>query len=380
MSLNTPEENPKEPKKLKPLPVLTQEQIDFIKLNWTMDIRELTRIVFKNPDLDGRSVECKAVKIQLSLIGKGDAPKVPEEDKIRAEVDFAGLSEAQRDYVKNNMEVSSDLEMARILFGEAHLPIGSPECRMITAYCRYIDPNYKKNEELVTDDYKIPKSIDELIVRVNRYAINPKKDGKPIYDAKNLSNNDKKQLQALLSYMQLTLFKIEASKYERKNDRELFESTFISVCWDKPDLLTEEVLQYVAFSGETVKYTQIERTVNKLDARLHAMLETEGSIKQPEVELLNSVREKSNVSMKQSAQLLKTLVGDRSKRLNDKIQSNASMHNLVQMWKREEDRRKIIAMNQKKEKAALRLEIERLSDMDALKAEIFGLDKDDIMS
>ena len=359
----------------KPLPVLTEQQKDMIAINWQMDIKELTRMVFSNPVLDGRSIECKAVKLHLASLGRVAIP-VP----LAASKSFS-LSEEQREYIQNNYASSTPLEMARLLFGDPNLLINSAENKMVLTYCRQLDPNYKKGEETVEGQFESPKNIKELIEKVNKYAINPKKDGKPIYDPDNLSSNDKKQLQGLLGYMKLTLFRTEGNKYMRKDDRELYESTFVSVCWDKPDLLSEEAIQYITFAAETVKYAQIERLIGLLDERLRSMLETPGGkINMSEVELLNSVREKSNASMKQSSALLKSLIGERAKRLNDRIQSSASMHNLVEMWRKEDDRRRIIQMNERKQKAALKAEVERLSDMDALKSEIFGLSKEDILN
>ena len=360
-----------------PVPVLTPEQKLIVAQNWEMNLRDLTRLVFNDPLLDGRSVQCRAVKQELASIGKTAAPLVYQK------VGQPGitLTDEQKEYVRNSFASSTPLDMARTLFGNEHLLPSSQQCKAVTAYCREIDPWFRRNVELVDGPFTPPSEVKTMIPKVNKYAINPKRDGKAIYSYENLSNNDRKQLQALVGYMDLTLYRIEGNKYTRKDDRELFESTFISVCWDKTDLLPEEVIQYISFAAETVRRTQIERTITQLDERLQAVLETPGQrVNMPEVELLNSVREKANASMKQSAALLKTLVGERSKRKADQMLSNASMHNLVEAWKREDDRRKIIQMNERKQKVALKAEVERLSDLDSLKCEIFGLSKDDILN
>lgn len=373
--------DPLEPKK-NPLvvPELTAIQKDLIEKNWRMNLVDLTKLVFDDQAVDGRSIKCRVVKMHIAELGTKPSPDQIKKPKISALLSAPHLTNVQKEYIKNHMDNSSNIEMAIVLFGKPNLLMNSVECRMVTDYCRELNPSYRRGEELVEGPYKIPADLNELLEKVNRYAINPRKDGRPIFDASNLSNNDKKQLNALLGYMKLPLFVSEGNKYSRQDDRELYESTFMAVCWDKPDLLSEEVIQYIALAAETVKYTMIERTVNKLDDRMNATLETPGAqLKMAEVELLNAVREKSNASMSQSAKLLKTLVGDRAKRLNDKIQASASMHNLVESWKREDDRRRIIQMNERKQKLALKAEVERLSDMDALKVEIFGLDKENIL-
>jgi hypothetical protein len=98
-----------------------------------------------------------------------------------------------------------------------------------------------------------------------------------------------------------------------------------------------------------------------------------------EVETLNAYREKINAGAKQIAALIKTLEVERSKISQEKQAGNASMHNLVQAWKQADDRKKIIELAERKQKAALRSEIGRLESMDSIKCEIFGLDRENIL-
>ncbi len=361
------------PKLALAVPILTPEQKALVAQHWQLDLGDLTRLVFKDDKLDRRSIECKAVRIELALSGRGNAraplPTYSED-----------LSPEHQEYIRNNFKNASPLEMARTLSGDEKLMISSVECRRVEAFCRMIDPTFRNSEELAEGPYQPPTTIVQLLSKVNKYAINPRHDGKPLYDSDHLSNQDQKQLRSLMAYMKTPLFKIEGDKYLRKTDRELFESTMISFCWNKPELMAEEVHQYIAVSAETVKYTQIDRTVQKLDERLNSVLESpDSSMKMADVELLNSMREKSNASMAKIAALIKALVGARAERLKNKIESSASMHNLVEAWQKEDDRRRIIQIAMNKQRAELTAEVERLSDMDSLKGEIFGLNKVDIL-
>lgn len=361
------------PKNALPLPALTPAQKTIVAEHYMMDLADLTRKVFGNDSLDRRSIECKAVKIELSLQGKTDSRGVS------ALATATDLAPEHQEYVRNNYKNASPLEMARTLFVDETIMINSPETHKIDQFCRIVDSAFRAEAEIVKGPYEPPKNFNSLMNLVNRYAINPRQDGKPLYDQEHLSNQDQKELRALLAYMKTPLFKIEGDKYVRKTDRELFESTFISFCWNKPDLMAEEVHQYIAVAAETVKYTQIDRTVIKLDERLISALESpQSEMRMTEVELLNTVREKSNASMSKIAALLKILVGNRAERLKDRIQSSASMHNLVSMWQKEDDRKKLIQLASKF-KASLATEVTRLSDMDSLKVEMFGLNKADIL-
>lgn len=359
-------------KEAKPLPILTDDQKTYIEKNWEMDIRELTRNAFNDQMIDGRRIECKAVKSHLASVGKVIAPVYA--------VNVIVLTDEQKEYIVSYHTESTPLEMTRVLFKNPQLNTYSSEYSAVVAHCRHIDPNFRKHDEIVEEPYSAPTSMETLVSRVNKNAINVRRDGKPIYILSNLSNQDRKQLQALLSYMGIMLFTVEANKYRRKVDRDLFESTFILNTWDKADLLPEEVQQYISFAAETVRHMQIDRQAQQLEER-HALILDDPSAKpnMTEIEWLNAMRQKLNESLKQSSALLKTLVGDRSKRIGERVQANATMHSLVDAWKREEDRRKIIQMNERKQKADLKGEIERLSDMESLKAEIFGLSREDIL-
>lgn len=360
------------PKDALPLPELSKDQKSYIDSNWDkQDLRTLCQNVWSNPALTLRDIESKAVKGYIALIGGNPNVAGPKD---------SSLSFEQQQYIQQNYKNSPPLEMARTLFGSKTLTLASRATMAVVKYCQLIDPSHVVDEEPVDGRYEPPRSIIHLTARVNEYAINPRGDGKPVYDSGKLSSADTRALQALMAYMRTPLFKVQADKYMRKRDRELFESEFIKLCWDKPDLLAEELNQYIAYSAETVKYMQIERTVQLLDERLNeALVSGDGNtVKMNEVELLNSVREKSNASMKQQASLLKTLIGDRAKRINDKVQANSSLLILVEMWKKEDDRRRIIALADKRNDS-LAVEVERLSSIEALKAEIYGLNPNTIV-
>lgn len=379
------------PKEAKPPIVFTPEQLACIEQNWKMDPLELTRLLYNDPTITRRNHEYNCVRRQIANVNRKDTMGYVVSTGSAPAAGFAplevvagtDLTEDHKEYIRNNYaNASGPWELAKVIFGDPMLPFASRQTRLVSAYLKQIDPNYKKNDELADDDdYAPPHDVKMLIHRMTAYGMNLKDGDKQLFDPEKLSPNDQKQLNTLLGYMGLPLFKIEASKYVRKIDRVLFESTFIWLCWNKTDLTSEEVHQYIAFSGETVKKNQVERTVQLLDERLNGMLtgSSDGKLNITEIELLNSVREKANASMKQQAALLKSLVGDRSKRMAEKIQSSASMHQLVEAMRRKETRDKIIRLAEKY-KSAAKVEVERMGSMDALKCEVFGLSPDSIVN
>jgi hypothetical protein len=362
----------------KPPIVLTPEQRKLIEDNYFLNIRELVQLVFNDPKLTLRNdAEVKAVKLALADAGKHvNAPPTPKEEEL-----LITLTEEHKEYIRNNIrDANSALEIARTIFDNEKLLPSSKQCQAVQLYCKQIDPNYRKDEEIAADlEYSPPKSAIHLIGRINRYAVNKSGSGKTLFDASCLTSAQTQQLECLFSYMRMPLFKVEADKFVRRIDRDVFESTFISNCWDKPDLDSAHVVQFIQLSSMIVKYNQIDRMMQKVDQRVSTVLEDETPLKMNDVDALNALQEKGTAAMKQINALIKSLMTERSKMTDEKRAGNASMHNLVDAWKRREDRRKIIQLAERKQKAALKQEVERQSSMDSLKVEIFGISKSDIL-
>lgn len=357
---------------------LTPEQRALVEEFYYLNIRELIRKVFNNDELTLRcDPEVKAVKQALADLGKkpNPVPTVKEQELLNV------LTEEQKEYIRNNYRDSSPLEMTRLLFDNPKLEGFSKQCKVVMTYCKQLDPKYIKEEEIAEDGpYEPPKGIIQVLGKANRYAMNTRGDGKALFDPATLSNAQKHQLETLLAYMQLPLFKVEANKFNKKVDREVFESVFIANCWDKPDLTAAQVIQFIQLASLLVKGNQLDRIAQKLDDRQNDNLsDPDSPIKMTEVETLNAYREKINAGAKQIAALIKTLEGDRAKTMEAKHASNASMHNLVESWRREDSRKKIIQLAERQQKAALKKEIERFSTMSSLKSEIFGLNQDDLL-
>lgn len=360
--------------------VFSPEQDAYLEANWQRNLLEVTREVFSNPTLTTRSSEYKAVKTRVAALGKSPAAahRPPAIKKFE-------LTDETRAAIRScYLELSGPLEIARVVFKNPALMPSNREVREVGMYCREIDPMYRKEEDQVDNlDYQPPASIIVLMGKVNKYAIVFTPDGKKLLDPATVSPIQLKNLQALITYMRTPLFKIVADKYLKRVDRELFESTFIKNCWDKPDLMAEELDQFIDLAAVTVDYNMIDRMVKRLDDRLILLVNQAGEEKLPlnqaEVDLLNSAREKANAAMKQKATLLKSLTVERSKRVAARQGANASLHNLVSAWKNEEDRKRIIETVEREKRAALGKEIERLSTIDAIKGEVFGLSKEDLL-
>ena len=97
------------------------------------------------------------------------------------------------------------------------------------------------------------------------------------------------------------------------------------------------------------------------------------------VEAINTAQNEYNQCVNRQHKLLGDLKQKRSDKLSKRIQNNASILNLVEAWKSEESRKKMIHLAEM-QKQALETEIDSLASMDDLKCRILGIDKDEAMN
>jgi hypothetical protein len=111
-----------------------------------------------------------------------------------------------------------------------------------------------------------------------------------------------------------------------------------------------------------------------------AAQDTEGRrISMSLVEAIGKAQNDYHQSVNRQQKLLESLKEKRSDRLKNQIKENASIINLVQLWKEEESREKLIKLAELR-KQVVSDEVERLSSMDEVKARILGLSEDEALS
>ena len=98
----------------------------------------------------------------------------------------------------------------------------------------------------------------------------------------------------------------------------------------------------------------------------------------PLVEAVNSARTEYNQCVQRQQKLLNDLKVKRSERISKQVKDNASILNLVEMWKDEESRKEMIKMADMR-REVLKSEINKLSSLDDVKARIFGLSEEEVL-
>ena len=197
-------------------------------------------------------------------------------------------------------------------------------------------------------------------------------------DRDKISLSQKKSIQSLKEYMHTFRFLHQISNYETETERKLFESSFVRYTWDKSDLTQEEVDQYIVLATEVVISASIQANIVRLQELLDDIADyTEGRrISMSLVESISSARTEYNQCVTRQQKLLNDLKVKRSERISKQVKENASILNLVEVWKDEESRVKMIKLANMR-KQIVEKEIENLSTMDEIKCRIFGLSKEE---
>ena len=331
---------------------------------------ELIRIAY--PDqlhLDGRSKEGKAVKAFLA--GRQIKAHASHEYQPKK----TELGEEQKEFINNNFGMMSPVEMARVIFTDNRLTNLNQESRAVDEYVKTLNPAaaFQPNSQ-VPEDYKPPKTMSASIAKVNNYVLNA-------IDKNKILPKQKKGVHSLIGYLHTYRFLHQVNNYEHRTDRELFESSFVRYTWDKYDLTQEEVDQYIVLSTEVVIASNIQRRVERLQQHLDTSAEdTEGRrIAMALVDAINTAQTEYNQCVNRQQKLLESLKEKRSDRLKKQISDNASILNLVEMWKEEETRKKMIQLAEMR-KEIIKDEIQNLGSMDEVKARVMGISEDEVLN
>jgi hypothetical protein len=323
-------------------------------------------------DKDGRSKEGRAVKQFLASrqIKAQGAQNYQPKKKIN-------LTDEDVEFIINNMAMMKPMEMARVIFKDDTLTNLNQETRTVLEVVRANEgdiESYEDLDEVVFEKYKPPKTFDQSFARINKYMYNGLNRAK-------LNIKQKKDIQSLIGSLHTYRFQHQINSYGTATERDLFESSFVRYTHDKNDLTEEEVDQYIVLATEVVISSNIQRRVEHLQNLLDQTAnDSEGRrVSMALVEAINTAQTEYNQSVNRQNKLLESLKEKRSDKLKKLLHENASILNLVEMWKEEESRKQLIQLTELRKKT-LKKEIEKLTGMDEVRARIIGLTDDEALN
>ena len=340
-------------------------------------LKELVQIAFPNIEeklQDGRSKYGKCLK--AFLVSRNIKAKASHEYVGRNDV---SLTDEMKEFIINNGHAMTDQDMARILFEDNTLTNLHKETRIVSEFKK--ENGIQQSNVLPADsnpvpseEYKPPRTLHLMITRINKYVL----DG---INRDKITAFQRRGVEALIGYLHTYRFLHHISNFESQIDRDLYESSFIRYTYDKSDLTQEEVDQYIVLAQEVVIASNIQRRVEHLQGLLDdAANDTEGRrISMSLVEAIGKAQNDYHQSVGRQNKLLNDLKEKRSDRLKNQIKENASIINLVQLWKEEESREKLIKLAELRKKV-IKDEVQKLSSMDEVKARILGISEDEVLN
>jgi len=347
---------------------LTEEQEKYIDDNYkvTPNLIELTKSVFMDTSLDGRSREGRAVREYMAA--KDYKYQTTKHPKVKG----VNLTSDQKEFILQNADAGMKaFEIATLLFDERRITPLSKETLTVAEFISKNAPEQVHHEDTALGEkYKPVKDLGAIIEKVNSCA-------DQAFSEEKLTVQVRKSLSTLLGFLKAPRLVQTINNYTNKNHRDLFEAEFIRATWDKPDLTSDEVNLYINVCIDYVNLMNIQKAVDKLN-HMFEQCEDQREMTVRLAELLKTKSEEYNQCEKRMESLITRLNGDRAKRVQNKHQQNASILSLVQLFQEEEER-KVMVKIAEMQKELVAEEANEIESMPDWKARVLGLRKEDVM-
>lgn len=341
---------------------LTEEQKNLILESFQKDpnIINITKIVFDDQSLDGRSKEGRAVT--KFLANNGLKPQTTKKEKSKE----INLTPEQIESIESmKADGLNTSEIADILFSKNVVRL-SVEWRAVN---EIVNLEKEEREEAPTT-YVAPHAVSRIIKKINDSTGYGLEEGK-------MSRTQQTCCNKLRINLNNSRFVAIVNNYTSIRDKELFEQEFIRLTWDKPDLTADELNLYMNVAKEIINLELITGHLQKLND----MFESADDQDEMTVRLAEIIKAKSSEYHQCESRienLTKKLQGDRGARLANKQKETASFLSIVQLFQEEEERKNMVRIAEM-QKEIIKEEAQRLEGMAAWKARVLGIGIDDVL-
>ena len=338
-----------------------QKELALDMFNDDPNIINITKRVFEDDSLDGRSKEGRAVSKFLAKNGlKAQTTKRPKSDDVT-------LSE---DQVEKVLEMEGEgfntSQIADVLFNK--------EMKRLSNEWRAVNDILGQDREAPADEslatYASPQAISRIIKKINDstgYGLEENK----------MSRNQRTCCDRLRINLSNSRFVAIVNNYINSRDKELFEQEFIRLTWDKPDLTPDELNLYMNVCKEIINLELITSHLQKLND----MFESADDQDEMSIRLAEIIKAKSSEYHQCETRienLTKKLQGDRGARLANKQRDTASFLSIVQLFQEEEERQNMVRIVEM-QKQVIKKEAQKLEGMAAWKARVLGIGIEDVL-
>jgi hypothetical protein len=357
-----------EPDKKPKTVILNPEQKEYIDKNWDkVKFIDLVRGAFNDEGLDGRSKEGKAVQEYL-----GPREPVPTAYQRLPKLE---LSAEHKEFITNNAKFMSSTEMARTLFNNKSLGPLNLETRAVHSFLKTLPPEVsgKSFADETHDTYSPARTLKQIVEKVNSFVFTN-------YVVEDLNAQQRKFFEAILSFLRSPRFLQMINSYSSKMNREIFEGEFVRTVYDKPDLTPDELNLCINLAWNYVQMITINKHLEMLNQRYELVVgDPDNKMSMTLAEMITAKTNELNNCDKRQQALIADLNGKRADRNKNKQSNSISMANVIEMWKDEEERRKMLR-NAELRKLAVADEVDRIESMDEFKSRLLGFTKSELIN
>ena len=340
-------------------------------------IDELIDAAWMRP-FDPRSDEGIAVRDFLAskqLVVKADTkPAVPKVGDLKDDAKPV-LTDAFRTTIREQRKTKGPVILARELFNNPKIHPFALEARLVKEYIKTLEVAEVAGEEDGSFDtegrYRPPRGFNGIVKRISKYVYGA-------IDKSNISTKRREEIERTSDFLNHFRFMSTYNNYVDMEEKELFESAFISYVHDKPDLTAEEIDAYINLAMDVVGTYNLQKQISNLNKLLDSCAEdSEGKrIAMGLTEAISSANTELHQNKTRQDKLRESLSGKRKDRINNELKQSASILALVRQWRDKAERDKIIKLAMQLDKS--KDETQRLATMESLKCNIFGVSERDL--
>jgi len=320
---------------------------------------EIARQCFMNSSLNKRSDEFDRVRRFIAKIKRGTPSTI--------------LTPEQQEFIQKNADKLRPLDMAKALFPKNQIKPLSKEVKDITKYIDLLGiGKFSLEEDHGIKDYSPPHADTKVVEKIN------KSDSNAEIRIDSLTAIEEKYIKSLKGYLRNSRFLSTINGIKKKDERDLFEMSFIHSVYDKPDLNSEELNMCITMCYHYVLEKQIKEQLEVLNHQLMAQAEdSDGAVKMALTEAYGKKSSELGECVKRAKSLQEALSGSRSKRMQNQANMNKSLTSLVEAWKEEKERKKLILIAKARE-LSVENEMTRLESEEEALVRIMGISQQEI--
>ena len=276
------------------------------------NIIEITKKVFNDDKLDGRSKEGRAVSKFLAENGlKAKTTK-------RAKSENINLSQDQIDEILEMCEDGMNTSQIADLLFDKEVKRLSNEWRAVNEIVNQKSEEEKDEGQDSSGRYIPPQAISRIIKKINDST------GYGLEEDK-MSRNQKHCCDKLRINLSNSRFVAIVNNYTNPRDKELFEQEFVRLTWDKPDLTADELNLYMNVAKEIINLELITGHLQKLNDmflkdNLHIFPLSHDNDRTDKINLNEHSKFRVKQIISESRGLYGRLLGDKFKRQDTEIE------------------------------------------------------------